>query len=401
MNGMARILVISFTVLSLIGCAVKPVPPVFNQCENTFVLADPEKIYFFEHEKKSVKFHLLKQYDDYGSDQAFLDCKRNIIVSPYDGKGIRHDQGGVTIFDLKDDSSNDYSIYDEGVGMVLARYKNGVLLAANLIHRDAIKESDDNYVPPGERYTDDAGKRWKVYEPTLLFDLDQRKVVKRYNTGVANNQLIGDTLFSQQANAITKIDLRTGHVQKLFEPTDVTRGWLPGFSLTVFSGEDYYLITAGTSNNVDNYKLVGFEKSTIYKLEHGKMVKQISLPYNDLTYAVAPEESIYIFTRHSQKVLQFDPKTRKITEYDLKLPIPEDWRIESVGYTRDNFIISVNREGYLVGGVFVVQRDLSEVSRMYELPMALIDVTTQQNIFTHSNLGLGLTWRDINGVMYR
>ena len=396
----AGVFVIAFLFFG--GCFAKqPAKNVFKKCENTFVLSDGRKTVLFEHDENNVQFHLLKQYENWSGYGSFLDCQRNIIVSPYTYKGVKHDKGGVTIFTLHNDKSRDYEIFETPQGPALGRYKNGVLLTTQLMQKERVQEgaSPIPILSYGMLFTDDQGIRWRGYTYTLLFDLDQKKVVKSYKYDLWNPWINGDVMVGVHYGFITEIDLNTGNVKNWFDSTPLLTGERNGplsFSLSCFtSSGDFYFVPVPRK---DSDAAEGYEKAAIYKIENKKIIKQVSLPDIASQYVgptdrylapmdpnqmIAVDEHIYVFTRQSKKVFRFHTKTKELKAYDLKLPIPSHWYITSVGYTKENFIIPVTEDFDITGGVFVVNRDFSKISVMHALPMGGavgIFSTTQENI---------------------
>jgi len=407
MNKSLKVFFICCIAITLSACTQNSnEKPTVSNCDNTFVVSDNNNIYLFEHDNDSVNFNVLRQYENKSNMDAFFDCQRNIIVSPYSYKGIHNNEGGLTIFNLSNNKQKDYEIED-GINGQLGLYKNGVLLETMLVHRTKIDKNSghisqksilneyrilnnpENY--PEEMVNDyKAGERWKRFTYTHLFDLDRKKIVKSYKQTPFSGRVINNKMYARFRDFIGIMDLKNSFVEKVIEwketyNEDGTQFSMPSMSLHVFADKKTFIISTHKSwdfkNRNDQWEVKKFKKSTIYKVEEEKLVEAATLPFKDAAYAVAIKQDIFVFSNTAKNIAKFNTQTNKLTEYNLVLPdVTEEYYLNSVGFTKDNFILSFSDEERTKGLVFLANKNFTEISPAYKVPMNRMGVATNQGI---------------------
>lgn len=403
MNRFITVLLISSGLTVLSACTQNSNEKLtVNNCDNVFVVSDNHNIFLFEHESDNVDFHLLKKHTNSWNTDAFFDCKRNIIVSPYSAKG----EGGITIFNLSNNKSTDY-IIDDDVNGQLGLYKSGVLLSTKLRHHTKI-DKNSGYVSPWsiinkyrilknpENYPEEMvndykkGEFWKRFTYTHLFDLDTKKIVKSYKQTPYFGQVINGKIYAGFHDFIGTMDLENGFVEKIigWEKTynqDGTHISMPTMPVRVFVDKKPYIIPSHKSwdfkDRSGQQKLKKFKTNIIYQAENGKLVEVVTLPFDDAAYAVAVQYDMFVFNRSAKNIAKFNTQTNKLTEYNLALPaVTEEYYINSVGFTKDNFILSFSDEDRTKGLIFITNKNFTEISPAYKVPMNRMGVATSQGI---------------------
>lgn len=379
-----------------------------SKCGNSFVISDSKQIFLFEHDSDIEKYNLLKKLKNKSNNGAFFDCKRNIIVSPYGYKGVKNNKGGVTIFDLTTNKMRDYEIYD-GVNGQLGRYKNGVLLSTMLIHRAKIN-SEEGYVPPKtvldknmifdnpKRFPQEVvedykhGRIWKLFEYMHLFDLDKKRIIKSYKQNADYGRIIEGKIYVELIDAVGIIDLENKFRIKLLERkteynNNEVRLSVPANTIGVFVNKEYYLITTdrswdfATSRNQRVSKK--YKNNTIYKIVDEKLIELAVLPFNHIAYSVAVGVDIFMFSNNAKNIAKFNTLTNKITKYKILLPsVSKEYTIDSVGYTKNGFILAMSIKGTTKGLIFLTNKSFSKISAVYAVPMSNISITTNEDIQT-------------------
>ena len=366
----------------------------FVHCENTFVVSGSRKIYLFEHRPKQVSFKKLAVFDDWAPISAYLDCDANRIIVPYAARGGDRNNSGVAIIDLATGIKREYPLASKGIQGIPIKYRNGFLIGTTLLKRGETTPSY-GYMAPGEGYTDKSGENYRIYTPTVFFDLQKLQFTRELDLDIGYAVLADDILTAKQRGAITAINLKDKTTKVLFEPT-VSDGLdkplqLPMYHLSAFVEGNYYMVLNRRSYTQQNFKLSGYQNNGIYQLAKGVMVKLANIPQDDSAYLLGIDNKLYIFT-HSFKAIEFDIRSKLMLEYDFSTAINEvGYQIESVGYTDNNFIITLDSQHRdQTGKVLLVSRDFKQISAPYSIDLRLISVTTNLAIDTADTRGVSL-----------
>ena len=366
----------------------------FVDCANTFVVSGSRKIYLFEHRPYGVEFKQLADFDDWAPLSAYLDCDANRIIAPYGARKGDRNNAGVAIIDLATGVKSEYPLVSKGIQGIPIKYRNGILLGTTLLQRGETAPSF-GYMAPGERYTDKSGENYRIYTPTVFFDLNKLQFTREFDIDIGYAVLADGVLTAKQRGAITAIDLQNKTTEVLFEspaPNDSDNPVkLPMYHLNVFVDGNYYMVLNSRSYNKANFGLSGYQSNGIYQLVDGSVVKLANIPYEDSTYLLGIENKLYIFTS-SFKAIEFDIRSKSMLEYDFSSAISEgEYQIESVGYTNSNFIIAMgNRQRDQSSKVLLVSRDFKQISAPYNLDLRLISITTNLAIDTADTRGVSL-----------
>ena len=376
-----------------------------NHCENTFVLSGyGESIMLFEHEVNSTQFQLLRWYDN-GTD-AFYDCQSNQIISLLEGGNNSGITEGIRFFDLKDNHRTIVKTH-EGFNRVVARYKRGFIYSAakiklarvntqkygcipkeNIIPKDDVIGHENEWPP--EMVSDyKQGKLWYNYVDNYLFDIDSRKKAKNYPYGLmtSDSERIGKDLYVSVSGGFLKIDLDRTYAENFYSADMVSdpssgKRILPRGSVGMFVKGIYYLIVA--SNGGDTRRLEDYKKGGLYQIKDKKISYLTKLPFDDIVYANSPDKKyLYIFTK-SRKVMKYDIEhNTTVATYTIPVDIDPKYVLGTVGFTKDNFILTFQEPGWAHAYVVVANRDFSKISQPYYIEMAGISVTTQQSVQTN------------------
>jgi hypothetical protein len=143
------------------------------------------------------------------------------------------------------------------------------------------------------------------------------------------------------------------------------------------------------SHNASNEELQSLEKNAIYKLVDGRMQKLVNYSQDDAVYLLGFDKKLYIFT-NSLKIIEYDIETMKITERTMpSLSKNNNFSIESVGYTEQNFIVALaSQKAETSSKIVLISRDFSDISSATSLDLRLISVTTDLAIDTADSRGI-------------
>ena len=367
----------------------------FDHCENTFVVSGSRKIYLFEHRPKDVKFTKLAIFKDWAPISAYLDCDANRIIVPYGARREDRNNGGVATIDLATGIKREYPLASKGIQGIPVKYGNGLLLGTTLLQRGETNPRF-GYMPPGERYIDKSGESYRIYTPTIFFDLQKLEFSRELDIDIGYAVLTDEVLTAKQRGAITAINLKDKTTKVLFE-TPVSNDFdelikLPMYHLGAFIDGNYYMVLNRRSYNKENLELSGYQSNGIYQLLGGKMVKLANIPQDDSSYLLGIENKLYIFT-NSHKAIEFDIHSKLMREYDFSSAIKENgYQIESVGFTDNNFIIAMDSQRQdQAAKLLLVSRDFKQISTPFSLDLRLISVTTQLAIDTADTRGVSLS----------
>lgn len=400
--------------LLLVGCSSKTnTIKIVQKCENTFVLSgNGNKILLFEHENNSTKFSLLKSFN-HGED-AFYDCKRNVIVAiqnKYKKKGL--DEGVIT-FNLKNNSEKLYKTY-EGFNGIVARYKNGFIYSTASIKNGIVDNKKYGYIPKekifNKRFVSDPnylkhggnqqiyndyknGKLWYHYTEDKFFDLDKNKITTTYPFGMwSKSEIINDNLYVY-ADSFLKINLKTKKSVNLWNASiedkepNVKKLKLPKVSVRLFVNGVYYIITSSKSWDIatsrTNIKAVKFKRGAIYQIKDKKLSFVTMLPFDDIVYANSPDkQNLYIFTK-SRKVIKYNIQENRIVEtYKLNVNLDKKFELATVGFTNDNFIISFQEDRYSNAYIVLADKKFTKFSKPYNIKMGGMNISTEKSIHTN------------------
>jgi len=380
-------------------------------CDSRFVVSDIRQIYLFEYkDPTSLNFDLLHKFENVSNNGAFFDCARNAIVSPYGYKGKNNNESGVSIFKLDTKKVKDYNIPD-GVNGQLGLYKNGVLLSSRLIYSSKI-DTSLGFVPEREiiskEYVDKhpenvskeiindykKGVLWKKYEYMHLFDLNKNKVVKSYKQNADFGEVINGKLHAQFIDAFGIVNLEDGSRKKIIERSTLKNKEkgiqlsIPANIISAFSDSGYFAITTDKSWNYSNGRghkvLKSLDSNSIYMAIDGTLVKQISLPFENPSYAITIGSEIFVFSRGGKYISKYNFSTKRLINYDMsELLELENYSINSVGYMNNNFIFSMTDTKNTTGIIFSTNNKFSKVSPIYKVNMSNMSVTTNKNIQTN------------------
>lgn len=370
---------------------------IFSHCENTFVVSGSRKIYLFEHQPQSVKFNKLAVFDDWAPLSAFLDCANRRIIAPYGARKNNRNDAGVGIIDLESGKKTDYPIVAQGIQGIPVKYRNGILLSTTLLKhtKPSIMSPSYGYLPPGESYQDTQGLNYRLFAPTVYFDLTSLQFTQYLDLDLGYSVIKDYVLYAKQRGAITAIDLQKKTTDVLYEltinSTQSKASNIPLNHLGVFLDSNYYMALNRHSQNNSKGKLDGFEKNAIYKLVNGSMVKLATYPFDDAVYLIGVESKLYIFT-NSFNVIEYDLKTQKLAQKQFSsLQAMAGYSIESVGYTHQNFILTLdNQQSEISSKVVLISRDLTQISSPKSVDLRLISVTSDLAIDTSDSRGIQL-----------
>ena len=121
------------------------------------------------------------------------------------------------------------------------------------------------------------------------------------------------------------------------------------------------------------------------------MVKLATYPFDDAVYLIGVESKLYIFT-NSFNVIEYDLKTQKLAQKQFSsLQAMAGYSIESVGYTHQNFILTLdNQQSEISSKVVLISRDLTQISSPKSVDLRLISVTSDLAIDTSDSRGIQL-----------
>lgn len=393
---------IFFLVILVCGCEMTDdkfqdsTASLFSNCENTFTVSGSSKIYLFEHRHNSVEFDQLAVFDDWSPISAFLDCAANRIIVPYGARKDDRNNAGVAIIDLESGSKLEYPAGARGIQGIPLKYNNGLLLGTTLLNQQTLKNNPPlyGYLPPGEVYEDPQRQTYRVFSATTYFDLSSAKFTKDLPIDIGYSAIQNNIIYAKQRGAITAIDLDAKTTDVLYESSGKNSSEainIPLNHLGVFLDADYFFVLNNYSHNGSNNELQGIEPNVIYKLVDSGMQKLANYS-GDAVYLLGLDKKIYIFTS-AFKVMEYDVETMDVIERTLpSLSKLHNFRIESVGYTEQNFILALNSQNAEIGSkIMLISRDFMHLSSGKSVELRSISVTTDLAIDTTNTRGVRLT----------
>ena len=353
-------------------------------------------MYLFEHRPESVQFDQLSVFDDWAPISPFLDCANNSIVLPYGARKDDRNNAGVAIIDLKSGAKVEYPIDAKGIQGIPIKYDNGLLLSTTLLEQTYLSEMSSlyGYLPPGESYKDTQGERYRLFAPTTFFDLSRLAFTKDLDLDLGYSVIQNRTLYAKQRGAITAIDLHAKTTEVLYQTTTKdtsSANPIPLKHLGVFLDSEYYMVLNRFSQNKPNGQLNGYDYNAIYQLVNGRMRKLSHYPGGDAVYLLGLNNKLFLFT-DSLKVIEYDIEARTIVERNpMNSKTMAGYRIESVGYSHDNFILALDHyRSDISSQVVLISRDFTEVSSAVAVDLRLISITTDLAIDTADSRGIQL-----------
>lgn len=394
---------IFFLVILVCGCEMtddkfqNSTAYLFSNCENTFTVSGSSKIYLFEHRHNSVEFDQLAVFDDWSPISAFLDCAANRIIVPYGARKDDRNNAGVAIIDLESGSKLEYPTGARGIQGIPLKYNNGLLLGTTLLNQQTLINNPPlyGYLPPGEVYEDPQRQTYRVFAATTYFDLSSAKFTKDLPIDIGYSAIQNNIIYAKQRGAITAIDLDAKTTDVLYESSGKNSSEatnIPLNHLGVFLDADYFFVLNNYSHNGSNNEFQGLEANVIYKLVDNGMQKLANYSEGDAVYLLGLDKKIYIFTS-ALKVIEYDVETMDVIERALpSLSKLHDFRIESVGYTEQNFILALNSQNAEIGSkIMLISRDFMGISHGKSVELRSISVTTDLAIDTANTRGVRLT----------
>jgi len=379
--------VVTLAAMILHGCSqtttvTNPTTQV-KHCENTFVVSGyGYETALYEHEEGGVNFWKLRTYKDDGND-AFFDCKRNLMVSIKEGgNAVPLAQEGIIMEDITDNTRSLFHT-EEGFNSIVARYKNGFIYSTAKLKGRKVSEQcgfvdSHDLSPDGREYS---------YVSSYYFDLDQRKKADEYKLGMwMIGSITGDEIY---LSPHYKYNLKTKCSGNLW-PKQLIGGEDPDkFSpmIGVISRDAYYDTTSSIGNNHITVPAHG----QIYKVKDRIAYPLVEFPDKDIIYMVIPDDKhLYAFTR-SRKAYEYDLEQNKTTAvYTLDINLSTEYELGVIGYTRDNFILTFEHENDLASAIIVTDRNFSKFSRPQIIHDAGLRVSSEQTIAT-DHLMMGAT----------
>jgi hypothetical protein len=369
---------------------------LFSICDNTFIVSGSRKIYLFEHQPNSVEFNRLAVFNDWAPLSPFLECSKNRIIVPYGARRDDRNNAGVAIIDLLSGNKVEYPVGSKGIQGIPLKYRDGLLLSSNLLHqtKPSITPPVYGYLPPGESYKDSRGSSYRLFTPTTYFDLSSLEFTEELDLDLGYSVIENNMLYAKQRGAITAIDLDSKTTKVLYESNHNSFAKtenIPLNHLGVFLDADYFMVLNRHSENNTRGQLDGFEKNAIYKLVDGRMKKLRNMPNDDAVYLLGLEKKLFIFT-HSLKVIEYNIETRSLVERNLpNLSSKSGYSIESVGYTHQNFIMTLaSQRADISSKVILFSRDFSQASAVKDVDLRLVSVTSDLAIDTSDSRGIKL-----------
>ena len=381
-----------------------------TQCDNTFVLSGfGESVMLFEHETNGTDFKLLRWYDDDAGKDAFYDCQTNQIISIMEGSRYTSEiTEGIRFYDLKDNHRIIIKTH-EGFNYVVTRYKRGFIYSTAGGGSAKVDTDKYGYIPFQNQYCKGGneelwlkegrcvgGELYYYYVESKLFSIDEKKVIDTYPFdlyGLA--ELIGDDLYVDGGDYI-KINLKTKRVTSLWNGQEKHYDYgtgLPGSRVMLPVNGIYYFLTNTESWDTDTdpdsmtsgTELRHFKKGALYQFKDKEIAFVAKLPLEDIVYANSPDKKhLYIFTK-SRKVMKYDLKNNAlVATYTIDTPINPKYHLSTVGFTKDNFILTFEEPGWAHAYVVVANRDFSQISKPYYIEMGGIGVATEQSIYTNN-----------------
>jgi hypothetical protein len=394
---------IFFLVILVCGCEMtddkfqNSTAYLFSHCENTFTVSGSSKIYLFEHRHNSVEFDQLAVFEDWSPISAFLDCAANRIVVPYGARKDDRNNAGVAIIDLESGSKLEYPAGARGIQGIPLKYNNGLLLGTTLLNQQTLKNNPPlyGYLPPGEVYEDPQRQTYRVFAATTYFDLSSAKFTKDLPIDIGYSAIQNNIIYAKQRGAITAIDLDAKTTDVLYESSGKNSFEainIPLNHLGVFLDADYFFVLNNYSHNGSNNELQDLEANVIYKLVDSGIQKLTNYSEGDAVYLLGLNKKLYIFTS-AFKVIEYDVETMDIIERTLPKPSKlHNFRIESVGYTGQNFILALNSQNAEIGSkIILISRDFMHISSGKSVELRSISVTTDLAIDTANTRGVRLT----------
>lgn len=394
---------IFFLVILVCGCEMtddkfqNSTAYLFSHCENTFTVSGSRKIYLFEHRHNSVEFDQLAMFDDWSPISAFLDCAANRIIVPYGARKDDRNNAGVAIIDLESGSKLEYPAGARGIQGIPLKYNNGLLLGTTLLNQQTLKNNPPlyGYLPPGEVYEDPQRQTYRVFAATTYFDLSSAKFTKDLPIDIGYSAIQNNIIYAKQRGANTAIDLDAKTTDVLYESSGKNSSEainIPLNHLGVFLDADYFFVLNNYSHNGSNNELQDLEANVIYKLVDSGIQKLANYSEGDAVYLLGLNKKLYIFTS-AFKVIEYDVETMDIIERTLpKLSKLHNFRIESVGYTGQNFILALNSQNAEIGSkIILISRDFMHISSGKSVELRSISVTTDLAIDTANTRGVRLT----------
>ncbi|MCB4750462.1 MAG: hypothetical protein LGB55_03245 [Sulfurovum sp.] len=383
--------------LLLIGHAAKTdTSKIVQKCENTFVLSGyGNQIMLFEHKDNSTKFNLLKIYHQ--GNNAFYDCKRNIIIALQNKK--RRLKEGILIYNI---SNNSQKLYETNSGFngIIAKYKDGFIYSTSKTKLNKVNNNQFGYIPKNKIFSKSLilnsknNELWYHYTEDRFFDLNKRSVIKTYPFGMWKiSEIINHDLYVY-AGDFLKINLINKKATNLWSidhhmlKQNTKELKLPKARVGLFVNGVYFIITSSKSwdtvTNRNNTKAVKFKKGAIYQIKNQKLSFTTLLPFDDIVYANSPDKKyLYIFTK-SRKVIKYNIKKNKIVQiYKLNIHLDQKFELATVGFTDDNFIISFEEDRYRNAYIVLANKNFTHFSKPYNIRMGGIDIATQQSIHTN------------------
>jgi hypothetical protein len=367
---------------------------LFSKCENTFTVSGSRKIYLFEHRPNSVEFDQLAVFDDWAPLSPFLDCANNRIIVPYGARKDDRNNAGVAIIDIESGDKLEYPAGASGIQGIPLKYDNGLLLSTTLLKQQALSNNPPTfgYLPPGESYEDTKGRGYRVYAPTRFFDLSSAKFTKDFDLDLGYSVIQNNVIYSKQRGAITANDLNSKTTDVLYESnrnSSTSAKQIPQNHLGLFLDAEYFMVLNRYSHNTSDEELQSLEKNAIYKLVDGRMQKLVNYSQDDAVYLLGFDKKLYIFT-NSLKIIEYDIETMKITERTMaSLSKNNNFSIESVGYTEQNFIVALaSQKAETSSKIVLISRDFSDISSATSVDLRLISVTTDLAIDTADSRGI-------------
>ncbi len=399
--------------LFLIGCTNKSNNLMTTQkCENTFVLSGYGKqIMFFEHKNNSVKFNLIKTY--IGGNNAFYDCKRNLIIALQKKNNKKNIKEGILVFDITNNSKKLYET-NSGFNGIIARYKNGFIYSTSNTKQNRVNSKKYGYIPKSKIFSKNFilniknkqyinpqklrdyqnGKRWYYYTEDKYFNLDTKKITITYPFGMWKiSEIINNDLYVF-AGELLKIHLKNKKAISLWNTekyklnNNIKKLKLPKRSVRLFVNGVYYTITSSKSWDIatsrNNTKAVKFKRGAIYQIKDKKLSFVTILPFDDIVYANSPDKKhLYIFTK-SRKVIKYNIKQNKIVKiYKIDIDLDKKFKLATVGFTEDNFIISFEEDRYNNAYIVLANKNFTKFSKPYNIKLGGIDIATEKSIHTN------------------
>lgn len=400
--------------LLLSGCTSKvDTVKVVQKCENTFVLSGyGSKIMLFEHKNNSEEFNLLKTYNS--GQNAFYDCKRNIIVAIQNKNKKKNLDEGIVTFDISNDSKKLYKT-NEGFNGIVAKYKNGFIYSTNKTKQSMVDNGKFGYIPRSKIFSKEFildsknkqtinpiklqdyknGNEWYYYTEDKLFDLDKNHITMTYPFGMWKiSEIIGDNIYVF-AGDFLKINLKTKKSINLWNTNNndqrqnnVKELKLPRKRVGLFVNGIYYIITSSkswdTATSRSNTKAVQFKKGAIYNIKDNKVSFVSKLPFEDIVYANSPDKkNLYIFTK-SRKVIKYNIEQNKIIDtFTIDINLDNKFELSTVGFTKNNFILSFEEDRYRNSYIILVNKSFTKLSKPYNIKMGGIDISTEESIHTN------------------